>query len=210
LTQETNTKVLTKASFSKALTLLSRQDPDLLHVIDTFGKPPLRFREPGFKALVQIILEQQVSLASAKAAFDRLIETLTLLDPSSFLSLDDLELRRIGFSRQKARYCRQLALAIGSGEIDLVSLETMDDDSARNELTKLIGIGSWTAEIYLIVSLHRADIWPAGDIALASSLQKLKNLDHRPNFLEMSEIGDSWRPWRTVAAKILWHYYVSS
>lgn len=210
LIQESKPNILTKTTFSHALTFLSRQDPDLGHVIDLYGKPPLWFREPGFPALVQIILEQQVSLASAKAAFDRLDERLNSVEPSSFLTLSDVELRTIGFSRQKTRYCRQLATAIVGGELILESLENLDNNAARTELTKMIGIGPWTADIYLIVSLRRPDIWPPGDIALATSFQKLKNLDRRPNVLEMTEISESWRPWRTVAAKILWHYYVSS
>ena len=208
--QGTKPKVLTKATFSEALTILSQQDPALGRVVGQHGKPPLRFREPGFRALVHIILEQQVSLASAKAAFDRLVGTLNSLEPSSILTLSEAELRTIGFSRQKTRYCRQLAAAIVGGELDLESLENLEDNAARVELTNMIGIGPWTADIYLIVSLRRPDIWPPGDIALASSFQKLMGLDSRPTSIELTDISESWRPWRTVAAIILWHYYVSS
>ena len=203
-------EVLTRSTFSKALAHLFHQDPELAHVIDEYGKPPLRFREPGFPSLVQIILEQQVSLASAKAAFDRLTESITFLDPSQFLTLDDAELKAIGFSRQKTRYCRQLALAIIDGDLDLNELETLDDTEARTELIKMTGIGPWTADIYLLTALRRPDIWPSADLALAIAAQKLKNLQSRPDVHELDEISGPWRPWRAVAARVLWHYYVSS
>lgn len=210
LAQITKSKILTKVTFSRALASLAQQDPDFKRVIDQYRKPSLRFRKPGFPTLVHIILEQQVSLASAKAAFDRLIESLHVLEPSSFLTLNDAELRAIGFSRQKARYCRLLAETILGGDLDLVSLESQDDQSARLALTNMVGIGPWTADIYLIVALRRLDVWPPGDIALMSSYQRLKSLESRPEDLEMNLISEAWRPWRTVAAIILWHYYVSN
>jgi DNA-3-methyladenine glycosylase II len=192
------------------LGILAQQDPDFSSVIDRYGKPSFQVREPGFASLLRIILEQQVSLASAKAAYDRLVETIGIPTPSTFLTLDDSNLRTIGFSRQKTRYCRLLAQALLSGDFKIDDLEYLSDDAARNELMKMVGIGPWTADIYLIISLRRPDIWPPGDIALMTSYQKLKKLEHRPNTIQMLEISDVWRPWRTVAATILWHYYVSS
>lgn len=206
--QDMKPEILTTASFSESITYLSSKDRDLCHVIDCYGEPPLRFRDPGFPALVRIILEQQVSLASAKAAFDRLVNALDSLQPSSFLTLNDNELRAIGFSRQKARYCRSLAEAVLAEELDLASLEILSDTNVRDELTNMIGIGPWTADIYLITSLRRPDVWPPGDIALMTSYQRLTHLENLPDTTQMKEISDHWRPWRTVAACILWHYYV--
>jgi DNA-3-methyladenine glycosylase II len=159
--------------------------------------------------MVHIILEQQVSLASARAAFTRLIETVDPLTPTGFITLDDVTLKEIGFSRQKADYCRQLSRAILNGEINFEDLHNMDDSSARSELMKIKGIGPWTADIYLLMALKRPDIWPSGDLALAAAVQDLKILSSRPAPEKLHEISLPWSPWRAVAARILWHYYLS-
>jgi DNA-3-methyladenine glycosylase II len=166
-------------------------------------------REPGFPTLVHIILEQQVSLASARAAYDRLLLAASPLTPERFLQLDDARLRAIGFSRQKAAYGRHLARAILDGRLDLVALEAMDDEAARSALTEIKGIGPWTANIYLLMALRRPDIWPSGDLALAVAVQMVKRLDARPTPDEMEAYGEHWRPWRAAAARLLWHYYLS-
>lgn len=166
-------------------------------------------REPGFASLVHIILEQQVSLASAKAAFDRLLEALPDLQPTEFLKLNGDRLRRIGFSRQKTQYCRNVARAICAGSLNLVVLEGMDDHRVREELLAISGIGPWTAEIYTLMALGRPDIWPTGDLALKVAAQHLKKLQTRPSESDLAVIGELWKPWRSVAARILWHYYLS-
>jgi DNA-3-methyladenine glycosylase II len=210
LNQPSESVVLADRTFISSVKYLCGQDHDLAYVVDKHGEPPFWQREPGFSTLVYIILEQQVSLASARAAYDRLCIAVDPLNPSGFLALSDVALKSIGFSRQKTSYCRGLSMAILRGELDLPQLEMMDDATARAELTKLKGIGPWTANIYLLMALRRADIWPSNDLALIVAMQNLKKLDHRPDGHEMRELSNPWRPWRAVAARILWHYYLSS
>jgi DNA-3-methyladenine glycosylase II len=200
---------LTEPAFGRALTDLGRRDPDIGAVVATHGPPPMWAREPGFATLVHIILEQQVSLASAKAAFDRLRAAVDVLTPAALLELDDETLRRIGFSRQKTRYCRNVAVAIADGSLGLDGLARLTDDQARTALVAITGIGRWTADIYLLMALRRPDIWPAGDLALAIAAQRVKRLASRPSTLELEALGEPWKPWRAVAARVLWHHYLS-
>jgi DNA-3-methyladenine glycosylase II len=200
---------LTERTFSKGLQYLQKQDSKLALILDRHGPPPMWSREPGFASLVHIILEQQVSLKSAAAAFTRLKEAAAPLTPSGFLMLDDTTLKKIGFSRQKADYCRQLSGAILNGEIILEELSAMYDSKARSELMKLKGIGPWTADIYLLMALKRPDIWPSGDLALTAAVLDLKMLSHRPSSNALYELALRWKPWRAVAARVLWHYYLS-
>ena len=200
---------LTESSLASAVDGLAVRDPDLGTVIARFGRPPLWDREPGFPTLVHLILEQQVSLASAKAAFDRLLATADPLTPGAFLRLDDAELLAIGFSRQKTRYARALARAVGSGELDLDGLADADDAEVDRRLTALPGIGPWTATIYRLMVLRRPDAWPVHDIALAQAIAEVRGLAARPAPAEMMALAEGWRPWRAVAARILWHHYLS-
>jgi DNA-3-methyladenine glycosylase II len=167
-------------------------------------------REPGFPTLLHIILEQQVSLASAKAAYERLLATISPLTPSRFLELDDVKLKAIGFSRQKTDYGRNLARSILKGQLDLEALGPMNDETVRSELTKIKGIGPWTADIYLLMALLRPDVWPTGDLALAMAARRVKGLQQCPTPDQLNHIGTAWRPWRAVAARLLWHYYLNS
>ncbi|MBC8376679.1 MAG: DNA-3-methyladenine glycosylase 2 family protein [FCB group bacterium] len=201
--------MLNEASLSVAAEKLCQSDDNLKSVVDQFGLPPLWARAPGFPTLIQIILEQQVSLASAKACFDKLDFVLHKLNPESFLTLDDTALLRIGFSRQKTRYSRILAQAIKDGALDIDALIHDSDDEVFSKLTALTGIGPWTANIYLLMALGRPDIWPGGDLALEVALQNLLGLDHRPRGEEFQQLAEAWRPHRAVAARILWHYYLS-
>ena len=173
------------------------------------GPPPMWLREPGFPTLVHIILEQQVSLASAQAAFNRLVAAISPLTPERFLELDDVSLKIIGFSRQKTAYTRHLAELIVQGSLNLDMLSAMDDMRARLDLLQVKGIGPWTADIYLLMALRRPDVWPSGDLALATAVQLVKQLPYRPSPEQLNEIGQEWRPWRAVAARILWHYYLN-
>jgi DNA-3-methyladenine glycosylase II len=202
--------MLTTADLHRATRTLARRDPDLARVVRAHGPPPLWQRRPGFATLVHIILEQQVSLASARAAFDRARTLACPFTPSTFLELDDRQLRLAGFSGQKTQYCRNLARAILDGQLRLGTLAALDDDEVRRRLMSVKGIGAWTADIYLIMVLGRPDVWPLGDIALAQAACELKRLSTRPSSVEMTAIGESWRPWRAVAARVLWHHYLST
>lgn len=200
---------LSAASLARGVAQLTARDADLARVVAEYGPPPLWAREPGFATLVQIILEQQVSLASAKAVFERLVAYTAPLTPAHFLALDGATLRQIGFSRQKTAYVRHLAEAVLMGEIDLAALDTMSADEARAALTRRKGIGAWTAEIYLLMALRVPDAWPVGDLGLILAVQSVKRLPVRPTTDELMAIGEEWRPWRAVATRILWRYYLS-
>ncbi|MDQ3458105.1 MAG: DNA-3-methyladenine glycosylase 2 family protein [Deinococcota bacterium] len=177
-------------------------------MLETLGPPPLWRREPGFATLLQIILEQQVSLHSARAAFERLLAVTGPLTPEGFLLLDDATLKAVGFSRQKTAYGRHLARALLERGLDLGPLETLDDAAARAELIRLKGVGPWTADIYLLMALGRPDAWPGGDLALAVAVQEVKGLAGRPGSAELERLAEAWRPCRAVAARLLWHYYL--
>ncbi|MEX1170317.1 MAG: DNA-3-methyladenine glycosylase 2 family protein [Chloroflexota bacterium] len=200
---------LTNAGLAAAVEALAERDPDLAGIVARHGPPPLWDREPGFPTLLHIILEQQVSLASAQAAFDRLCAATNPLSPTRFLELTDAELLAIGFSRQKARYGRTLAEAIGAGTLDLAALHDLEDEAVHETLQRVPGIGPWTSTIYLLMVLLRPDLWPAGDIALAAAVGEVKGLGRRPGAAEMAELGEAWRPWRSVAARLFWHDYLA-
>jgi DNA-3-methyladenine glycosylase II len=148
-------------------------------------------------------------LASARAAYDRLLETASPLTPVRFLELDDATLKAIGFSRQKTAYGRSLAKALVNAHLNLVKLAAMDDTKVRAELIKIKGIGPWTADIYLLTALRRPDIMPSADLALATAAQKVKGLASRPTPDELNTLSNNWKPWRAVAARLLWHYYLN-
>ena len=200
---------LTEETLALGVRKLAALDPELREIVERFGAPPMWDRPPGFATLVHIILEQQVSLASAQAALDRLLGAVDELTPGRFLEFDDDRLLAIGFSRQKARYVRSLAQSIESGALDLDGLSELDDDDAYRALVALTGIGPWTASIYLLMALRRPDVWPAGDLALVTALARVKGLAVRPDGVQMEALGELWRPWRSVAARILWHDYLS-
>jgi len=187
---------------------LGDADPQLGASVERYGPPPLWSRDPSYATLVHLILEQQVSLASAQAAFDRLRTALGgSVEPELLLGLTDAELRAIGFSRQKAGYARTLASAVLDG-FDLGALAAMPDDEVRKALIAMPGIGPWTADIYLTMCLLRPDVWPHGDLALATSARDLLELGERPTFVDLGEIAERWHPYRAVAARILWHDYL--
>jgi len=200
---------LTTPALALAVRELSAADPDLAAIVERFGLPPLWHRPPGFATLVHIVLEQQVSLASAGAAFDRLRAAVVPLTPAGFLELSDAQLLTIGFSRQKTRYVRNLAAEIRSATLDLDSLATLPDDEVQHALVALTGIGPWSASIYLMEALLRPDVWPITDMALAAAVAEVKGLHRRPDAGEMQILGSAWRPWRSVAARLFWHDYLS-
>ena len=202
-------RALTTASLGRASRSLARVDPALASILERWGPPPLWDREPGFATLLNIILEQQVSLASARAAMDRLVAAIGPPRPEPFLALDDGALFGIGFSRQKRDYARGLAAGILDGTLDLDALGRSSDSEARGRLMDVRGIGAWSADIYLLMALGRPDVWPRGDRALIVALRHAKGLAADPADEEAAGLAEAWRPWRSVAARLLWHLYLS-
>jgi DNA-3-methyladenine glycosylase II len=208
-----------------AIQILMQRDRDLAAVIQKFGYPPQWRREPGFPTLIQIILEQQVSLASAQATFNRLLTLITEhylystdnlgsqplqnLTPKIFLSLDDLQLKAIGFSRQKVSYTRELAMALFCDRLNLESLNGLDDLTIRNQLKQIKGIGDWTVDMYLMMALQHPDIFPSRDLAVAIAVKELKKLPQKPTLEELALVSNSWQPYRSTATQILWHHYLN-
>jgi DNA-3-methyladenine glycosylase II len=200
--------MLDEESLLKAIGILAGRDPDLASIVQRYGYPPMWSRPPGFATLIRIILEQQVSLSSARAAYNRLSEATGNVNPSSFLKLSDRELKSVGFSRQKTRYGRQLARDILDGSVDLEALEGYNDEEARSRLMAIKGIGRWSADIYLLMALRRPDVWPQSDIALIKAVTRIKELKSHPTGEEWDAIGEAWRPWRSVAARLVWFEYL--
>jgi DNA-3-methyladenine glycosylase II len=202
--------IFTPQNINSLVDRVIENDPDLAGIVARFGYPPHFGRDPGFSTLVLIILEQQVSLASARAAYNRLLEAVDGdLRPETFLPLTDEGLKKIGFSRQKTRYGRELATAVFTGQLDMENLAKLSDEEVQTELIKIKGIGVWTANIYLMMCLNRADIWPVGDIALEEGIKQIKGLEKRPKKDDFRAWGEPWRPYRSIAAHLLWHYYLS-
>jgi DNA-3-methyladenine glycosylase II len=201
-------RALTLTSLRRAAAELATTDPQLGASVERYGPPPLWARAPTYATLIHLILEQQVSLASAQAAFDRLRAALGgTVEAALLLRLTDEELRAIGFSRQKAGSARELATATLDG-FDLGGLAALSDDEVRTALTAQRGIGRWTADIYLTMCLLRPDVWPHGDLALATSAREVLSLEERPTFDALEAIADRWHPYRAVAARILWQDYL--
>lgn len=188
---------------------LAERDSDLAGILDRHGPPPLWARPAGFATLVAIILEQQVSLRSGAAALARLERAAGALDPAAIVALGEFGARAAGQTRQKARYVVELAAATLDGRFDPTAVAAADDDSARGALTGLLGVGRWTADVYLLMALGRPDIWPDGDLALAASMRRAKRLATLPDRDTQRAIAAAWRPSRAVAARILWHAYLA-
>jgi DNA-3-methyladenine glycosylase II len=189
------------------LEVLAGRDRDLARAYETCGLPPERRSPLGFAGLIRIIVGQQVSTASAAAILARLGAVLPDLEAPAFLALDDESLAAVGFSRAKIAYGRALAEAVVSGRLDSAELAVLEDEEAIAHLTAIKGVGRWTAEIYLLFALRRPDVWPAGDLAVVKALQSLKGLEARPNAADMARLAAPWRPHRSAAARLLWHYY---
>jgi len=187
---------------------LGARDADLAGIVARHGPPPLWARPPGFATLVHIILEQQVSLRSAEAALTRLVAAAGELTPHAIVAAGPERLLGAGLTRQKTRYLVALAERVTDGRLDLDALETADDDAARRALLAVVGIGPWTADIYLLMALGRPDIWPTGDLALATAMRTAKRLPASPRPDEQAGIAEAWQPLRAVAARILWHAYL--
>jgi DNA-3-methyladenine glycosylase II len=179
-------------------------------ILDRAGAPRFRRRRNGFATLLHIILEQQVSIDAAAAMHRRLAGLCVPLAPGPFLALDDATLRSCGFSRQKMGYARGLAATVAGGALDFARLDAAEDARALAELIALKGIGRWSAEIYLIFALGRDDVWPAADLGLQLSVAECLGFDTRPAEPALRELGERWRPWRSVAACLFWQSYLNS
>ena len=199
---------LTQKSLALAARELAARDEMLASIHATHGDPPLWRRATGFSTLAHIILEQQVSLKSAKAMLVRLEGAIQPFTPARFLELGDEYLRSLGVTRQKSAYLLHLSDSIVAGRLSFTKLGRMSDEDARAVLTGIKGIGSWSADVYLLMAMRRADVWPAGDLALAVAMKELKGLTHRPGPIELEKLAEQWRPHRAVAARMLWQYYL--
>ncbi len=181
---------------------LSANEPRFAHALQRTGPLPLRLRPDGFQRLLSAIISQQVSVTSADAIWRRM-ESAKLISPKAILAASDQELRSVGLSRQKNKYAKALSQA----DIDYASLRTLSTEDIVKILTKVSGIGNWTAEIYVMFSLGRADVFAPGDLALQESVRMLFRLVKRPKEKELSAMSKDWKPWRAVAAQLLWAYY---
>lgn len=196
-----------QAAFAEALTLLAAADPQLRAVVTAYGRPAFWSRPPGLASLALLILEQQVSLASAAATYAALVNQQGEMSAAALLHNDAM--RAAGVSRQKERYLRSLATAVDDGTLVLADLADAPDEQVRATLMSLPGIGRWTADVYLLVCLGRPDLWPTGDRALAVGTAETLDLDTVPDAIALDEIGARWRPHRSAAAQIIWHGYLN-
>ena len=199
---------LEQSKFHQLCDRLAAGDPQLKGILDAIGYPPFWTRPNSYETLVLTILEQQVSLLSAYAAYKRLKEKIDPVTPAALLALSDEELRLCSFTRQKIVYARGLATALEGNVLSLQALEFEEDEVVRTELKKLKGIGDWTADIYLLHALRRTDIFPLGDLALVNALKEVKELPKETTKEELLLLGEPWRPYRSVATMMLWHYYI--
>jgi DNA-3-methyladenine glycosylase II len=199
---------LTEKTLAVAARELAARDEMLAGIHAIHGDPPLWRRATGFTTLVHIILEQQVSLKSAKAMLVRLQGIIEPFTPERFAELGYDYLRSLGVTRQKSAYLIDLSTSIVNGSLSFTKLARMSDEDARLALMRIKGIGLWSADVYLLMAMRRADIWPAGDLALAVAMKELKGLVNRPDPVELERLAEQWRPLRAVAARMLWQYYL--
>jgi DNA-3-methyladenine glycosylase II len=203
--------IRTDADVAEGVAALCRQCNYARAMADLSGPLPLRLREPGFEGLARIVVSQQVSVASAAAIWTRFAATFTTtgagLQADTILAASDDALRGAGLSRPKVRTMRAIATAISTGELALDGLDQASNDSVHQALTGISGIGPWTADVFLMFCLGRADGFPPGDLALQEAAKLVMDLDTRPTAAELLGIAERWRPWRSVAARLLWAYY---
>ncbi|MGQ0384509.1 MAG: DNA-3-methyladenine glycosylase family protein [Gammaproteobacteria bacterium] len=201
-------RVLTRAAIDAGARELARRDRQLAAILARHGPPPMWSRRPGFASLVHIVLEQQVSIAAAKTLFRRVGARIGGMTPGNVLATGVAGLHRLGLTRQKASYCHGLACAIRDCGLDLGAIARAPDDEGRAALLALRGIGPWSVDVYYLMALRRPDVWPRGDLALATALAEVKRLRRRPGHEEQQKISAGWAPWRSVAARLLWQHYL--
>jgi len=203
----THSRIHSEADLDAALAALGEADPRFVALLAKAGRPPLRRRQDGFAGLAAIIVAQQLSTASANAIWGRLAAGFDPLDPAAILRARPAKLARLGLSAPKIRALKAIARAVERGELALAGLGELAAEEAHTALTAVHGIGPWTADIYLLSCLGHADAWPAGDLALQEAARAAFGLPARPSAKEMQALAEAWRPWRAVAARILWSYY---
>ena len=189
---------------------LAAIDREMKHIIKTHGYPPMWTRPANFATLIHIILEQQVSLASALAAFNKLKQKIGTITPEKLLQLSDAELRACYFSRQKTVYARHLAETLIAKKIQLKKLSALPDEEIRTALKQVKGIGDWTSDVFLMFALQRTDIFPIGDLAMVNALKEVKKLPKQTAKEDLLQMAEAWRPYRTIAAMLLWHHYIKT
>ncbi|MDE3252577.1 MAG: DNA-3-methyladenine glycosylase 2 family protein [Bacteroidota bacterium] len=187
---------------------LAKRDPDLKTCLAQYGYPPMWTRKPSFETLIHIILEQQVSLASARSALQQLKKRIGLVTAAKLSKLSDADLKACYFSRQKIVYARHLAEAVTSGNLVIKDLAGFSNEEVRERLTAIKGIGNWTTDVYLMMVLHRKDLFPVGDLALMQSVRHVKKLPPHTTREEILAMSEEWKPYRTMAAFIFWHAYI--
>jgi len=207
--EHARSQVLTKASIAIHARELAKRDKHLAQVFSKHGPPPVWRRSLGFNTLVHIILEQQVSLRSGKAMFDRLNNAIQPFTPEEFFDRGETYLRSLGVTRQKAAYLVHLSSLIVSGELQLTKLSRLSDQDVRQQLMQVKGIGFWSADVYLLMAMRRADIFPSGDLALAIAARELLGLKQNPSPDQLEQLAEKWRPLRAVAARMLWQFYLA-
>ena len=198
---------LTKHTMPRHVRALRKQCGHMAHAYSVGGMPPARDRKGGFRTLLRIIIDQQISVYAGAAIWAKLEKRLTDITAARVLAVQEHTLQACGLSGQKIRYARELAKAIRSGDLDLEALHKLDDDTAAAQLTQVKGVGTWTAEIYLMFAMGRPDIMPAGDLAIQVAAQNLMGLKERPSIKELRVIAERWAPYRTAAAIMLWQFY---
>lgn len=201
---------LDRAALAEGARRLAERDPVLRRLHARLGVPPMWGRQPGFAALVRIILEQQVSLEAARTMFRRLAAHAGAMTPSALHALGVQGLREFGLTRQKAAYCHGLAVRILDGDLVLSRVAAAPDAEGRAMLLAVPGIGPWSVDIYYLMALRRPDVWPQGDLALALALREVKQLDALPDRDAQQSIAAAWAPWRSVAARLLWAHYLDA
>lgn len=200
----------TSDNFQPLCNELAERDAMFKNILQQHSYPPMLTRPAGFATLIHIVLEQQVSLASARAAFNKLKEKTGNITPAGVLQLSDEEMKACYFSRQKTVYARHLAEAIISKKIQLHELTMWHDDAVRSVLKQVKGIGDWTADVYLLFALQRTDIFPIGDLAMVNALKEIKKLPANTSKNQLLLLAEAWRPYRSIAAMLLWHHYIKT
>jgi len=201
-------RALTTVALRQGVRVLCARDHDLGGIRRRVGVPPLWARRPGFPSLVRIILEQQVSLAAARTMYRRLLARFGGMSPEAVHAAGEAGLRDLGLTRQKARYCWEIAARVLDGRLDLSAVAALPDREGRAMLLSLPGLGPWSVDIYYLMALRRPDVWPEGDLALASALKDVKGLRKLPSREDQGRIAARWSPWRSVAARLLWAHYL--